>query len=911
MQYFTKTMDFERIFPLMGVFDDVVVHVKGPLSCGWEITFPTAYTKTEEEYDDITNCFASALKCLPAWCVVHRQDVYYFDKYKGRKRKSFLSNTYERHFDGRQYLTHKAYVFVTLCSKGFVMKDGSNSGMLGMKGCADVPTDNEFAAFRSKCNEFAAILGNCSNMSLRVLREKDWMGEGMMPGIVQRYFMLGSTNPVISDIKQNHESVSVYDKEAVMMVLSNSDHLPNEISNISKVDALSGISNEVFLSSGARLGINLKCEHVVNQIFVVPSKEEMITAITAEKGEMEKGLQSTDNRINAEERQEFLDDAYDKDLTCIQAFINVVAWDTPERMVDVIGDLSAAVKSLECKAVFNRHTMPLVWYACSPGSAFDVGQENFMRMELKSALCLMPAETFDADVEGGTLQLCDRIRNIPLTIDIQLEAARRHWIGNQNCFVLGSSGSGKSFTVNTLLRNFYENDEFVFVLDVGGSYYGLSHIIYEETGGVDGQYFEFSMEHPLTFNPFKTYRSWFNADGTIRQDEPDINVIFLFLQTVWTPDGGWTSARQSVLRDILMKFIASCRGRKTAPVFDDFFAFVDSEIAPKIKHPLLSDEDIKKRQVIRLTDERKAEASKAKKKFALTTEMMNDIEVEATRWMQEHKEEIEDMKFADARKNGYVIEKAVITNDKFDMDAFIPSIRDYVTGNIYGFLLNEKNPKDLITSRFTVVDLEALQSLAKDANGETNPFYSACVLFITHEFENKMRYDEATFKNFVVDEAWAAIANKTLGPYLQELWRTARKKNCSAMAITQQLSDIKSSPYIRDVIQQNSDVKILLDQKNNRNDFDLIQSLCSLSDQDKNIILSMNSANNPDYNYREVFICLGNNRSAVYGVEVSGEELVAYESNKNKKERFLKMAKLIGYMEAATAIAEENRKKAA
>ena len=906
MQFYTKTLSMEKMFPLMGMFDDIAVSVKGPLTCGWEITYPVAYTKTEKEYDEMTDILASAMRVLPAWSVVHRQDVYYREEYdvEDGKDTSFLGRSFNAHHRGRKHLVHRSYIFVTRCPKGYVMKEGRNSGFFGVNGLGDVPTERELSVFKTQCNEFMVVMESCSNIKLRVLRERDWLGEGPEPGFLQRYFMLGSREPIMSDIQMNHESVSVYDKEAFMIILADSDHLPGEVSNISRVEKLSGVSNDVYLSTGAKVGINLDCEHVVNEIFIIPDQAELVKELDTTRKEMVSGISSTDNRLNSEEMQVFLDDAYSQGLICLETHVNVVAWDTRENMTDLYGKMSSAIKSMGCKAVFNKHSMPVSWYACCPGCAFEIGTENLMKMELKSALCLLPCETFDTDLEGGTLRLCDRIRNIPLTLDTQLVAAKRGWIGNYNVFVLGSSGSGKSFFTNTYIRNLYDAGEYVFDIDVGGSYWGLAHIINEESGGKDGQYFEFSLEHPLTFGPFHNIKRWFNEKGDIIKDDPDINVFVLFLQTVFRPVSGWTATSTAILHDFVNKFIENRRNVAEAPIFEDFYMYMEKDVAPKVKHPLLTEEDCRKRRIIELTDERKADAKKKKKTFSLTTELKNELEVEADRWLQDNKKGVEAMILEDAVKNGYVIGTTPVTVANFDMDAFMPAMAEYRLDGVYGFLLNDRHPKDLANSRFVVIDLEALQDKKKTA------FYSACVLFITHEFENRMRFDRGIFKNFIIDEAWSAIANETLGPYLQELWKTARKNNCSAMCITQQISDIMASSYIRDTIQQNSDVKILLDQKSNMNNFDTMTALLNLSPQDKNIVLSMNNANNPAYLYKEVFISLGNQRSAVYAVEVSEEELVAYESNHEKKKPYVDLCRQMGsYIKAAKAIADNIRRQ--
>ena len=172
-------------------------------------------------------------------------------------------------------------------------------------------------------------------------------------------------------------------------------------------------------------------------------------------------------------------------------------------------------------------------------------------------------------------------------------------------------------------------------------------------------------------------------------------------------------------------------------------------------------------------------------------------------------------------------------------------------------------------------------------------FYSLCILCIMNSFNAKMRSTPG-MKVMVIEEAWKAIANETMSGYLAGLWKTARKFQTSAVVVTQQVSDIMSSQVIRDTILQNSSVRILLDQSNNRNCFSQLQELLGLSDHQKDVILSMNLRKDKGLKYREVFIALGDKKYGVYATEVSPQEAVAYESNKERKKPFLELSQSIG-----------------
>ena len=115
------------------------------------------------------------------------------------------------------------------------------------------------------------------------------------------------------------------------------------------------------------------------------------------------------------------------------------------------------------------------------------------------------------------------------------------------------------------------------------------------------------------------------------------------------------------------------------------------------------------------------------------------------------------------------------------------------------------------------------------------------------------------------------------------LHKTVRKYFGEAIVVTQEVEDIISSPVVKEAIINNSDCKILLDQRKFMNRFDAIQSLLGLTDKEKSQILSINQSNDPSRKYKEVWIGLGGMQSAVYATEVSRSEYLAYTTEETEK----------------------------
>ena len=143
------------------------------------------------------------------------------------------------------------------------------------------------------------------------------------------------------------------------------------------------------------------------------------------------------------------------------------------------------------------------------------------------------------------------------------------------------------------------------------------------------------------------------------------------------------------------------------------------------------------------------------------------------------------------------------------------------------------------------------------------------------------------------------------------MYKTVRKYFGEAIVVTQEVDDIISSPVVKESIINNSDCKILLDQRKYMNKFDQIQALLGLTEKEKSQILSINMANNPSRLYKEVWIGLGGTQSAVYATEVSAEEYLAYTTEETEKVEVYRLAEKLGDdIEAAIRqLAERRRNK--
>ena len=244
-----------------------------------------------------------------------------------------------------------------------------------------------------------------------------------------------------------------------------------------------------------------------------------------------------------------------------------------------------------------------------------------------------------------------------------------------------------------------------------------------------------------------------------------------------------------------------------------------------------------------------------------------------------------------------------VEKSDFNIDNMLTTMRQYYRGGRYDFLLNSTENIDLLNKRFIVFEIDSIRD-----NKELFPIVT---IIIMEAFINKMRRLKGVRKQLIVEEAWKALSSANMAEYLRYMYKTVRKYYGEAIVVTQEVDDIISSPVVKESIINNSDCKILLDQRKYMNKFDQIQALLGLTEKEKGQILSINMANNPSRLYKEVWIGLGGTQSAVYATEVSAEEYLAYTTEETEKVEVYRLAeKLGGDIEAAIRqLAEKRRTK--
>ena len=812
-----KAATLESKFPLLAVENGCIVSKDADVTVAFKVELPELFTVTSNEYEAIHSAWHKAVKVLPDFSIVHKQDFFIEEKYQpeiDRDELSFLSRSFERHFNERPFLNHFCYLFLTKTTKMRSRQESTFSTLCKGKIIPKEIEDKETVTkFLEAVGQFERIMNDCGFITLRRLRADEIVGTETTAGIVEKYFSLSQNDTtVLKDISLNPEEMRIGDDFLCLHTLSDAEDLPGNVGTDSRYERLSTDRSDCRLSFAAPVGVLLTCNHVYNQYIFIDDHAESLKRFEQTARNMQSlSRYSRSNQINREWIEEYLNEAYSKGLVSVRCHCNVMAWsDDREELKHIKNDVGSQLALMECKPRHNTVDVPTLFWAGIPGNEGDFPFEESFYTFIPQALCFFTEETnYKSSLSPFGIKMVDRVTGRPLHLDISDLPMKKGVITNRNKFVLGPSGSGKSFFMNHLVRQYYEQNSHIVLVDTGNSYQGLCEMIHRKTKGADGIYYTYSEEKPISFNPFFTDDYKFNVE---KKDS-----IKTLLLTLWkSEDDKITKTESGELGSAVSAYIKKIQqDRSIVPCFDTFYEY-----------------------------------------------MLNDYRAEL---------EKRDIK---------------VSRDDFNVDNFLTTLRQYYKGGRFDFLLNSRENIDLLHKRFIVFEIDSIKDNAE--------LFPVVVIIIMEAFINKMRRLKGIRKLLIVEEAWKALTTENMANYLKYMYKTVRKYFGEAIVVTQEVDDIISSPVVKESIINNSDCKILLDQKKYMNKFDGIQAMLGLTEKEKAQILSINLANHPGRKYKEVWIGLNGVQSAVYATEVSPAEYLTYTTEESEKTEVFNLAEELG-----------------
>jgi len=576
MRNVMKAATLESKFPLLAVENGCIVSKDADVTVAFKVELPELFTVTSNEYEAIHSAWHKAVKVLPDFSIVHKQDFFIEEKYQPEIDKdelSFLSRSFERHFNERPFLNHFCYLFLTKTTKMRSRQESTFSTLCKGKIIPKEIEDKETVTkFLEAVGQFERIMNDSGFITLRRLRADEIVGTETTAGIVEKYFALSQNDTtVLKDISLNPEEMRIGDDFLCLHTLSDVEDLPGNVGTDSRYERLSTDRSDCRLSFAAPVGVLLTCNHCYNQYIFIDDHAENLKRFEQTARNMQSlSRYSRSNQINREWIEEYLNEAHSKGLVSVRCHCNVMAWsDDREELKHIKNDVGSQLALMECKPRHNTTDVPTLFWAGIPGNEGDFPFEESFYTFIPQALCFFTEETnYKSSLSPFGIKMVDRVTGRPLHLDISDLPMKKGVITNRNKFVLGPSGSGKSFFMNHLVRQYYEQNSHIVLVDTGNSYQGLCEMIHRKTKGADGIYYTYSEEKPISFNPFFTDDYKFNVE---KKDS-----IKTLLLTLWkSEDDKITKTESGELGSAVSAYIKKIQqDRGIVPCFDTFYEYM-------------------------------------------------------------------------------------------------------------------------------------------------------------------------------------------------------------------------------------------------------------------------------------------------------------------------------------------------
>ena len=476
-----------------------------------------------------------------------------------------------------------------------------------------------------------------------------------------------------------------------------------------------------------------------------------------------------------------------------------------------------------------------------PGNCYSLNEEYDRFLTLSdAAMCLMYKERVQHSEDTPVKVYYTDRQGVPVAIDITGKEGRQKLTDNSNFFALGPSGSGKSFHMNSVVRQLHEQGTDIVMVDTGNSYEGLCEYL-------GGKYISYTEERPITMNPFRIHKEEMNVEKTGFLK----NLVLL----IWKgTQGTVTKTEDRLVENVITDY------------YDAYFNGFDG-FTP------MQREDLRKSLAI---DERNRDGNREESE----QERNSRIECMIDEMERRRKElKVEELSFNSFYE--YSVQRIPdICHENhisgIDLSTYRYMMKDFYRGGNHEKTLNENMDSSLFDETFVVFEIDSIK--------DDPLLFPLVTLIIMDVFLQKMRIKKNR-KVLVIEEAWKAIASPLMAEYIKFMYKTARKFWASVGVVTQEIQDIIGSEIVKEAIINNSDVVMLLDQSKFKERFDTIKAILGLTDVDCKKIFTINRLDNKDGRsfFREVFIRRGTT-SGVYGVEEPHECYMTYTTERAEKE---------------------------
>jgi conjugation system TraG family ATPase len=561
------------ILPIYKIEHGCILSFQGDITVAFKAILPEIFSLSDRDYEAYHQAWVKAIKVLPAGSIFHKQDWFLSERFRADFENSgtdFLSRSSDRFFNERPYTEHNCFIFLTLAVQGRKPSSSALSGLF-RKGLVPEQTINSalLSDFLDRAGQFERILTDSGLVSLQRMDDDALSGKANAAGVIERYCsLLGESEmPVIRDIHLRDE-IRIGEKHMEIYTLSDVADLPSFCGSRINYEPYSTDRSKFSVGFASPLGQLLDCNHILNQYVFIVDVQKTIKRLEAKKLRLQSlSAYSRENSISRDAVNDFLNETVALGRLPVKSHVNVMAWSADAtELADIKNKVSSAMASIEAVAKRETDGQAQIWFAGLPGNAADFPMNDTFDTFLEQATCLFNMESHYRDSRSPFgIRLGERLSGRPVHVDISDEPMAKGYTTNRNKFILGPSGSGKSFFTNHIVRSYHEQGTHVLLVDVGHSYKGLCEL-------VNGYYFSYSETSPIAFNPF------YLSEGDVFDTEKKESIKTLLLTL--SKEEGQTFTRSEYVgfsNGLTLYFQHLESHPDIFPCFNSFYEFISGE----------------------------------------------------------------------------------------------------------------------------------------------------------------------------------------------------------------------------------------------------------------------------------------------------------------------------------------------
>ena len=779
------------------------------------------YSADIDSYYDFTHLFTALAQTLGEGYAIHKQDIFVRKQFASEPAdgQEFLSSSYFRYFKGRPYTDSLCYLTIT--------QEAKKSRL--------------FSFDSKKWRDFLVKIRKVHDQLRDGGVQARFLNKAEASEYVDRYFAMNFKDRTVSmtNFKADDETVSMGDKRCKVYSLVDVDcaALPSLIRPYTNIE-VNNTEMPVDLVSVVDSIPNAETV-IYNQVIFLPNQKRELSLLDKKKNR-HASIPNPNNQMAVEDIKRVQEVIARESKQLVYTHFNMVV------AVSAGADLQKCTNHLEnafgrmgihiSKRAYNQLEL---FVGSFPGNCYTLNEEYDRFLTLSdAAMCLMYKErVLHSEETPLKIYYTDR-QGVPVAIDITGKEGKNKLTDNSNFFCLGPSGSGKSFHINSVVRQLHEQGTDVVMVDTGNSYEGLCEYL-------GGKYISYTEERPITMNPFRINREEYNIEK--------IDFLKNLILMIWKgADSQIPEIEFRIVEQIIIDYYDA--------YFNGFTRYTDEQREVLLKNLFAAASRKNPNKPPREVDEM----------------VRKQIEVLEARRAALKVSELNFNSFFDYSFDR--LEQICTENDitTISYSTYSTMLQPFYKGGAYEKILNENVDSALFDETFIVFEVDAIK--------ENKKLFPIVTLIIMDVFLQKMRIKKNR-KVLVIEEAWKAIASPLMAEYIKFMYKTARKFWASVGVVTQEIQDIIGSEIVKEAIINNSDVVMLLDQSKFKERFDEIRKILGLTEVDCKKIFTINRLENKEGRsfFREVFIRRGTT-SGVYGVEEPHECYMTYTTERAEKE---------------------------